>query len=219
MGYDVTDGLATSIRTLCPQRLLPVVVMDDPSGAEPLREALQAGGLSCAEITLRTSDALDAVYAMAEDPDFIVGAGTVLTPHQVARAHAVGARFIVSPGYSRLVADECRAVGLPFFPGVATSTEIQQALEAGLRELKFFPAESLGGPGTLKTLTAPFRDVAFIPTGGITAATASSYLALPQVAAVGGSWIASEALLRAGDFASIARLTGEAVRLSRPSVT
>lgn len=203
-----------SIHTLCPQRILPVVVIQDAAQADPLRTALKSGGLPCAEITFRTTAAIDAIEAMSQDPEFIVGAGTVLTADQVDQAQRTGARFVVSPGFSRAVAKECRTVGLPYFPGVATPTEIQQAMDAGLTELKFFPAETLGGPSALKAMAAPFRNLAFIPTGGISASSLPSYLAMPQVAAIGGTWIANEVLLEAGDLAGISRLASEAVRLA-----
>lgn len=208
-----TQG-TTSIRTLCPQRLLPVVVIHDAAQADPLRAALTSGGLPCAEITLRTTAALDAITVMSSNPEFVVGAGTVLSAPQVHQARSAGARFIVSPGFSAAVAEECRAVELPYFPGVATPTDVQQALDAGFTELKFFPASTLGGPSALKAIAAPFGGVKFIPTGGITAASLPSYLALPQVVAVGGTWIANDALLTSGDYAGITRLAAEATDLA-----
>lgn len=204
---------ASSIRGLCPQRLLPVVVLHDTAQAEPLRAVLVTAGLPCAEITFRTAAAVEAITTMAQDPNFVVGAGTVLSPRQVEQARGAGARFVVSPGFSAAVAAECRALHLPYFPGVATPTEIQHALEEGFTELKFFPAGALGGPGALKAVAAPFAGASFIPTGGITATSLPDYLALPAVATVGGTWIASEALLQVGDLAEVGRRAAWAVRV------
>jgi 2-dehydro-3-deoxyphosphogluconate aldolase/(4S)-4-hydroxy-2-oxoglutarate aldolase len=191
--------------------VLPVVVIDEPSQAGRLGSALRAGGLPCAEITLRTDSALQSLRVLAEDPDLIVGAGTVLRPAQVGAALEAGARFMVSPGFSPSVLAECRRSGVPLIPGVATATEIQTALDAGLEVLKFFPAEASGGLVALKALAAPFQAVRFVPTGGITASMLAGYLALPAVHAVGGSWLVSADLLAAHAFDEIAQLAGQAV--------
>ena len=157
--------------------MIPVVVIDDPSRAAALGSALLLGGLPCAEVTLRTDTALESLRALAENPDLLVGAGTVLRPAQVEAALEAGARFIVSPGFSASVVGECQRSGVPVLPGVATATEIQAALEAGLEVVKFFPAEASGGLAALKALAAPFRGVRFVPTGGITADGLATYLA------------------------------------------
>lgn len=191
--------------------VVPVVVIDDVSRAEPLGRALIAGGLPCAEVTLRTPEALDCLRVLAEDPDLLVGAGTVLRASQVEQALRAGARYIVSPGFSPAVVAECAQAGIPVLPGVATATEIQAALEVGLEVVKFFPAEAAGGVRTLAALAAPFRDVRFVPTGGIAAADLASYLALPCVLAVGGSWLVSARLLAGGRYAEITELTAAAV--------
>ena len=191
--------------------VVPVVVIDDVSRAEPLGRALIAGGLPCAEVTLRTPEALDCLRVLAEDPDLLVGAGTVLRASQVEQALRAGARYIVSPGFSPAVVAECAQAGIPVLPGVATATEIQAALEVGLEVVKFFPAEAAGGVRTLAALAAPFRDVRFVPTGGIAAADLASYLALPSVLAVGGSWLVSTTLLAGGRYAEITELTAAAV--------
>lgn len=204
----------TTIAQICPRRVLPVVVLEELAAAVPLRDALQSGGLSCVEVTLRTDVAEESIAQMATDPSFMVGAGTVMTPAQVRRVASAGARFVVSPGFSARVARECREIGLAYFPGVATPTEIAAALEHGLRELKFFPAEVLGGVPALKALAGPFREVSFMPTGGLSEANAAAYLALPSVAAVGGSWIATAALLKEGDFDEIGRRAARAAALS-----
>lgn len=200
-----------SIRSFATERLMPVVVAHDPDQAESLREALKAGGINTAEVTLRTPKALEIIKIMAEDPEFFVGAGTVLSPKDASNAFAAGARFVVSPGLDLPVADECNRLGIPYFPGVATPTEIHHARDLGFTELKFFPAEALGGAQTLKALTAPFYDMRFIPTGGINLSNLDSYLAIPQVVAVGGSWIVADKYLNADDYSTITSLTREAI--------
>ncbi|MBO0803954.1 MAG: bifunctional 4-hydroxy-2-oxoglutarate aldolase/2-dehydro-3-deoxy-phosphogluconate aldolase, partial [Nocardiopsaceae bacterium] len=150
----------------------------------------------------------------AADPDLVVGAGTVLTAGQAARVIDAGARFVVTPGFSERIVRECQARGVPVFPGVATATELMAALDAGVETVKFFPAEQLGGLATLRALAAPFGMVKFIPTGGVTAANLGRYLAHPAVPAVGGSWMAGRALLSAGKFDEITRLTAEAVAIA-----
>lgn len=192
-------------------RLLPVVVIDDAGAAPALAAALKRGGLHCAEITLRTPAAEQAIRAMAADPGMVVGAGTVLNPAQAARVIDAGARYIVTPGFSPEVVRHCQARSVPVFPGVATASELMAALDAGIDSVKFFPAEPLGGAGMLRALAAPFGMMKFIPTGGITAGKLGDYLSLPAVLAVGGSWMVAASLIRAGDFDQIAALTAEAV--------
>lgn len=195
--------------------VVPVVVIDDATHAEPLGQALVAGGLPCAEVTLRTDAALDSLRALAANPDLLVGAGTVIRPSQVGLALDAGARFIVSPGLSPAVLAECAQAGVPVLPGVATATEILAALDAGLDVVKFFPAEAAGGVRTLSALAAPFRDLRFVPTGGIGPLDLPRYLALPSVLAVGGSWLASAPLLAGGRFAEITDLAAAAVTAVR----
>ncbi len=195
--------------------VVPVVVIDDATHAEPLGQALVAGGLPCAEVTLRTDAALDSLRALAANPDLLVGAGTVIRPSQVGLALDAGARFIVSPGLSLAVLAECAQAGVPVLPGVATATEILAALDAGLDVVKFFPAEAAGGVRTLSALAAPFRDLRFVPTGGIGPLDLPRYLALPSVLAVGGSWLASAPLLAGGRFAEITDLAAAAVTAVR----
>jgi 2-dehydro-3-deoxyphosphogluconate aldolase/(4S)-4-hydroxy-2-oxoglutarate aldolase len=201
---DVTDPIAQS-------RLVPVVVLDDPAGAAPLGAALLAGGLNCVEVTFRTDAAAESLRILAEEVSLLVGAGTVVTTAQVNQAVSAGARFIVSPGFSPTVVKHCQEVGIPVFPGVATATEIQQALELGISTVKFFPAGQLGGPGMVKALSAPFRNVLFVPTGGVTTANLADYLAIPAVLAVGGTWMVAPDLLKAGDWDEVTRRTAEAV--------
>ncbi len=192
-------------------RILPVVVLDDAAAAPDLAAALTAGGLRAVEVTFRTAAAADTIRAMAERPDVLVGAGTVLTPAQVDQAADAGARFVVSPGFSPAVVRRCQERGLPVFPGAATATEIQMALDAGLDTVKFFPAEQLGGVGMIKALAAPFRSVRFIPTGGVNTGNLADYLALPAVLAVGGTWMVAPDLLAAGRWDEVTRLTAAAV--------
>jgi 2-dehydro-3-deoxyphosphogluconate aldolase/(4S)-4-hydroxy-2-oxoglutarate aldolase len=194
-----------------PSRILPVVVLEDAAGAEPLANALLDGGLRAVEVTFRTAAAAAAIKAMTGIPELVVGAGTVLTPAQVDQAVEAGARFVVTPGFGPAVVKRCQELGVPVFPGVATATEIQQALDAGLDTVKFFPAEQLGGVPMLKALAAPFRSVKFIPTGGVNVSNAGSYLAVPSVLAVGGTWMVAPDLLAAGDWAEVTARTKAAL--------
>ncbi|RUL94651.1 MULTISPECIES: bifunctional 4-hydroxy-2-oxoglutarate aldolase/2-dehydro-3-deoxy-phosphogluconate aldolase [Micromonospora] len=201
--------------TIAAGRILPVVVLDDARAAAPLGAALAAGGLRSVEVTFRTDAAADAIRAMAEDPQLLVGAGTVLTPGQVDDAVAAGARFIVCPGFSARVVAHCQQVGVPVFPGAATPTEIQMALDAGLDTVKFFPAEQLGGTTMIKALAAPFRSVRFIPTGGVNTGNLRDYLSLPPVLAVGGTWMVAPNLLAEGRWDDVTALTAAAVTAAR----
>ncbi|MCC2336223.1 bifunctional 4-hydroxy-2-oxoglutarate aldolase/2-dehydro-3-deoxy-phosphogluconate aldolase [Cellulomonas wangsupingiae] len=205
---DTLDRLADA-------RLVPVVVLDDAADAAPLAAALVAGGLPVAEVTFRTAAAAESIRAMSERGDMLVGAGTVLTPAQVDQAVAAGASYVVSPGLSRAVVERCQEHGVLALPGAVTATEIQAALELGLTTVKFFPAGTSGGPKAIAALAAPFGGLRFVPTGGVSAANLHEYLAVPAVVAVGGSWMVSKELVRAGDFAEVTRLTAEAVALTR----
>jgi len=196
---------------LARHRLVPVVVLDDAASAAPLADALAEGGLPVAEVTFRTAAAADAIARMAAHGGVTVGAGTVTTPEQVDIAVRAGARFIVSPGFSEAVVRRCRRHGVFALPGAATATEIMAALVAGVTTLKFFPAGTSGGAPAVAALSAPFPDVSFVPTGGISAASAGDYLALPSVAAVGGSWMVPRAAIAAGDFARVKALVAESV--------
>ena len=201
----------SALDTISAGRILPVVVLEDAAGAAPLADALLAGGLRSVEVTFRTAAAADAIKAMAQRPELFVGAGTVLTAAQVDQAVAAGARFVVSPGFGPAVVKRCQEVGVPVFPGVATSTEIQMALDAGVETVKFFPAEQLGGVPMVKALSAPFRSVKFIPTGGVNAGNVAAYLALPSVAAVGGTWMVAPDLLAAGNWSEVTARTRTAL--------
>ncbi|MDO9456448.1 bifunctional 4-hydroxy-2-oxoglutarate aldolase/2-dehydro-3-deoxy-phosphogluconate aldolase [Nocardioides sp.] len=181
-------------------RVIPVVVLDDPGRADDLGAALVAGGLPVAEATFRSPEAVAVLRRLATNRDLLVGAGTVITAAQVDLAHDAGARFVVSPGLSAAVVRRCQELGLPVFPGVSSATEIITALDLGLDTVKFFPAEANGGLASVKALAAAFPQVRFIPTGGITADTAPTYLAHQAVAAVGGSWMVAPDLLASGQW-------------------
>lgn len=204
--------LSTPLDLLLRARTLPVLVIDDIDDAVPLARALAAGGLTVLEITLRTPAALGAIAAIARDcPDVVVGAGTILGPDDIEAAAAAGATFGVSPGATPRLLAAARAWGRPFYPGTATASEIMHAREAGFTVLKFFPAEANGGASALKSLAAPLADVRFCPTGGISPANVAQYRALSQVACVGGSWMAPDAAVRAGDWARITALARESL--------
>jgi 2-dehydro-3-deoxyphosphogluconate aldolase/(4S)-4-hydroxy-2-oxoglutarate aldolase len=202
-------GLTDRLRDV---RIVPVIVIDDPDDAIPLGEALLAGGLSCAEITFRTARAGEALRRIAaEVPSLLAGAGTVLTPEQAAAAREAGAQFMVAPGFNRRVVDYCLEREIPVYPGVATPTEIEAAREAGVRVLKFFPAEPMGGLSFLKAIAAPYGDVDFIPTGGINASNVASYLGFKKVVACGGSWMAPTEWIAAKQFDRIREESRRAV--------
>lgn len=203
------------VGTITAGRILPVVVLNDARAAAPLGSALIAGGIRSVEVTFRTDAAADAIRAMSDNPDILVGAGTVLTQAQVDLAVEAGARFIVSPGFSPAVVRHCQALGIPVFPGVASATEIQMALDAGVDTVKFFPAEQLGGVAMIKALAAPFRSVRFIPTGGVNPANLRDYLTQSAVLAVGGTWMVAPDLLSAGRWAEVTNLTAAAVAAAR----
>ena len=202
--------------SLLQQRLICVAVIDQADDAVPLAEALLAGGLHCLEVTFRTAGAAEAIKRIRRAlPSAIVGAGTLLTPDQVQQAIDAGAQFGVAPGLNESVLHAAAAGGMPLFPGVMTPTEVDRALNLKCKYLKFFPAEAAGGVAMLKALAGPFghTGVKFIPTGGITAANLSNYLAVPQVAAVGGSWMAERKLVAAKAWSQITALTTEAMKV------
>jgi 2-dehydro-3-deoxyphosphogluconate aldolase/(4S)-4-hydroxy-2-oxoglutarate aldolase len=193
-------------------RIVPVLVVNDASQAAPLANALCDGGLACAEVTYRTPAAGEVLRRMRDArPDMLVGAGTVLTPGCAAEARAAGAAFVVAPGFNPAVVDYCQAHEIPVFPGVCTPTEIEAAMAKGLRVLKFFPAEPMGGVRTLRAIAAPYGELSFIPTGGVGLDLITSYLAFERVVACGGSWMAPSAWLDAGDFERVRVETARAV--------
>lgn len=192
-------------------RVVPVLVIDEAAQAVPLARALVAGGLPVLEITLRTAAAPEAIRRIAaEVPEAVVGAGTVLTAADLATARDAGARFIVSPGGTDALYAATAEAGLPFLPGVATASEVMRGLEAGLTCFKAFPAAAIGGPATVAALGGPFPQARFCPTGGIRPDTAASYLRLPNVVAIGGTWLAPRDALAAGDWARIEALAAAA---------
>ena len=194
--------------------IVPVVVLDDAKDAAPLGEALTKGGLPCAEVTFRTQAAEESIRIMAKEfPDMLVGAGTVLTTEQVDRAVDAGAKFIVSPGLNPKVVRYCMEKKVPVIPGIVTPSEIEQALECGIKIVKFFPAEPSGGLPMVKALAAPYVDVKFMPTGGLNETNVVDYLKYDRIHACGGSWMVKKDLIAAGDFAKIEALTGEAAEL------
>ncbi|MCK5750620.1 MAG: bifunctional 4-hydroxy-2-oxoglutarate aldolase/2-dehydro-3-deoxy-phosphogluconate aldolase [Oricola sp.] len=184
--------------------VIPVLEVEALEQAAPLARALSAGGLRVVELTLRTACALDALKAMQDAaPDLIVGMGTIRSERDVAASRAAGAAFLVSPGVGAGLLQAMADSGAPALPGVATASEAMTACDAGFHFLKFFPAEPAGGAPYLKSLAGPLPDVRFCPTGGISAAKANEYLALSNVVCVGGSWIATKAMIAAGDWKSI----------------
>ncbi len=184
--------------------VIPVLTVGDVDKAAPLARALKAGGLTVLEMTMRTPAALGVLAAMkAAEPDLIIGMGTIRTPEQVADAMAAGADFLVSPGLSPQLIPALLGSGLPVLPGVATAGEAMSAIEAGFEVLKFFPAEQAGGRPYLKSIAGPLPDIRFCPTGSITREMAPDYLALPNVVCVGGSWIATGAMIEAGDWDTV----------------
>lgn len=205
---------APSVLDLAP--VIPVVVVEDLADAVPLARALVAGGLPAIEVTLRTPVALDAIRAIADGvPDAVVGVGTVISPAQVSDALAAGARFLVSPGWTDVLLESMRASGVPFLPGVSTTSEVVALLERGVSEMKFFPAEAAGGAAYLKALAGPLPQARFCPTGGVGPANAPEYLALPNVACVGGSWMLPADAIAAGDWDRVEKLAREAASLEQ----
>jgi 2-dehydro-3-deoxyphosphogluconate aldolase/(4S)-4-hydroxy-2-oxoglutarate aldolase len=191
--------------------VLPVAVVDDAADAPALGAALAGAGLPCVEITLRTPAAEAAIAALADEPELLVGAGTVLDVAQVDRAVAAGARFIVAPGFDAVVVRRCVELAVAVLPGAATATDVMAALREGLDAVKLFPAASMGGVAMVDALSGPFPGLRLVPTGGIGVDDLPSYLARRSVLAVGGSWVAPRALLRARRFDDVARLAAEAV--------
>ncbi|MDA4847223.1 2-dehydro-3-deoxy-phosphogluconate aldolase [Hoeflea poritis] len=197
------------------QPVVPVLVVDNAATVVPLARALVEGGLKAIEITLRTEAALDAIKAVADEVEGAeVGAGTILNARQYEAAVKAGSQFIVSPGTTQELLDAAARSDVPMLPGAATPSEIMALREEGYAVMKFFPAEQAGGAAYLKSLASPFGGISFCPTGGITAASAGTYLALPNVVCVGGSWVAPKNLVEAGDWAAITALAADASKLA-----
>ncbi|MFI6353574.1 bifunctional 4-hydroxy-2-oxoglutarate aldolase/2-dehydro-3-deoxy-phosphogluconate aldolase [Streptomyces sp. NPDC050743] len=212
MTSPLPSSSAASVLDLAP--VVPVVVVSDAADAVPLARALVAGGLPAIEVTLRTPGALDAIRAIAgEVPEAVVGAGTVITPEQVGACVAADARFLVSPGWTDTLLEAMRGSGVPFLPGVSTTSEVVALLERGVREMKFFPAQAAGGTAYLRSLAGPLPQARFCPTGEIGPQTAPEYLSLPNVGCVGGSWMVPADAVAAGDWARIEELARGAAGL------
>ncbi len=194
--------------------VVPVVVLNDAKDAVPLAKALCEGGLPCAEVTFRTEAAEESIRIMASEyPEMLLGAGTVLTVDQVDRAVAAGAKFIVSPGFDPEIVDYCLEKNIAVFPGCITPSEVAQAVKRGLEVVKFFPAEQFGGVATIKALAAPYTNVRFMPTGGVSAKNLADYLEFKKIVACGGSWMVKGDMIAAGEFDKIKEMTAQAVAL------
>lgn len=194
--------------------IVPVVVLNDSKDAKPLADALCEGGLACAEVTFRTEAAAESIRIMTEKhPEMMVGAGTVLSTQQVDEAVAAGAKFIVSPGLNPKVVSYCMEKNIPVTPGVATPSEMEQAIELGLNLVKFFPAEPSGGLSMINAVSAPYTMLKFMPTGGINPTNVKEYLKSDKIFACGGSWMVKGNLIDEGNFDKIKELTKEAVEI------
>ncbi len=209
---DAQSGLGQILATT---PVIPVIVLDDADLALPLAHALLRGGLRVLEVTLRTPAALAALRTMRQLADAIVGAGTVLNPEQYDEAVGAGAQFVVAPGLTGELAAAAARSRVPLLPGTATASEVMRARDAGFHVMKLFPAEAVGGVATLKAFASVFADVRFCPTGGITAETAPDYLALRNVACVGGSWMTPADAVTARDWNRIEQLAARACALRR----
>ena len=198
--------------------IVPVIVIEDEAQAVPLARALVKGGLPVLEVTFRTKAAAGAIAAIRREvPEAIVGAGTLLTVEQLQAAKKAGAAFGVAPGFDPAIVEEAKAAMLPFCPGIATASELSQALTAGCEMVKFFPAEAAGGVKMIKNLLGAFRftGVRFMPTGGVKPDNVADYLAVPEIVCCGGTWLVPKDALAAGDFAKIETLAAEAAALVR----
>jgi 2-dehydro-3-deoxyphosphogluconate aldolase / (4S)-4-hydroxy-2-oxoglutarate aldolase len=196
--------------------VIPVVTVKDVADGVAQARALVAGGLPAVEVTLRTPQALDAIRAIRDEVEgAFVGAGTILTPDQLKQACDAGARFLVSPGATPRLAEAAAEAPVPFLPGASTASEAMALMELGFRAMKLFPAEAVGGAKLLASIAAPLPELRFCPTGGIDLAKAPSYLALPNVVCVGGSWMLPKSALSTGDYAEVERLAREAAALKK----
>ena len=204
------------IKQLKELKVVPVIKIDNAEDAIPLAKALKEGGLPCAEITFRTDAAEEAIKRIHDAfPEFLIGAGTVLTPEQADAATSAGATFIVSPGLNPTVVKHCTDKGYHIIPGVYTPSEIELGMSLGLSYLKFFPAEVAGGVKAIKAMSAPYSKIKFMPTGGIGTNNIRDYLSCSAVFACGGSWMVPSDLIKSGDFDKIRELTAEAVALAK----
>jgi len=212
----LNNDTLTALDVMRDAPVIPVIVLHDVAHAVPLARALVAGGIRMLEVTLRTPQALQCIELIAKEvPEAVAGAGTIRSAADAQASLLAGAKFGVSPGYTSAVGKACRDLGLPLLPGVATGSEIMNAQEDGYQQLKFFPAMQAGGLPMLKAWQGPFGDVTFCPTGGIHAGNAVEFLALSNVACVGGSWIVPTDAIQQGDWARIEQLAREATQLAR----
>ena len=203
------------LQSLEAKRVVPLVQSDDPKTALKISEALLEGGLDVLEVVLRTDAALDCLEAIAKEfPNAHVGAGTVLSADQSREVIRRGATFIVSPGLDAASVKVANEAGAPILPGISTATELQQAWNMGLRTVKLFPASLVGGPKMIKALSSVFRDVRFMPTGGVSTANLNEYLSVPAVLACGGSWLTPKDKIEAGDFGAITQLAKDAIAIA-----
>lgn len=193
-------------------RIVPVIAISDASKAEGLADALINAGLPIAEVTLRTPSSLESLREIASRQEILTGAGSLRNENDLNKAIDAGAQFAVSAGFSAAIAKEAAKLNIPYFPGVATPTEILQAIDAGITTLKFFPAETLGGVAALKAISAPFPGINFMPTGGINIENMKNYLSYSPVVAVGGSWMVAQKLIDGGEFTEIEKLTKDALK-------
>lgn len=208
--------MADNRKILADSPVVPLVQADDPGTAIATSRALSAGGLHVVEVVLRTDRALECLQAIAADvPGVIAGAGTVLTTAQAEAALQFGAKFIVSPGLDDRIVAMARERGVPVYPGIMTPTELQRAFNLGLDIVKFFPASIAGGIPALRALSSVFRDVSFMPTGGVSAANLADFLAIPAVVACGGSWLTPADAIADGNFGKVTELAAEAVTIAR----
>ncbi len=206
--------MSTLVEQIADLKILPVIVLDKAEDIVPLGKVLAENGLPAAEITFRSDAAVEAIRLLRQaQPDMLIGAGTVLTREQVVAAKEAGASFIVSPGFNPNTVKACQELNIPIIPGTNNPSTIEAALEMGLTTVKFFPAEASGGVKMIKALLGPFNQLKIMPTGGVNANNINDYLAIPGVIACGGSWMVDKALVNAGEWDEIARLTREAVKL------
>ena len=194
-------------------KVVPVIAIQDLNDAEHLADAMTAGGIPCAEITLRTDAGLATIELLAKRSDFLVGAGTVHNADQAQAVIDAGAKFVVAPGFNPKTVSKCIEQQVPIFPGISSPTDLEQALEFGLDVVKFFPAEAMGGVRTLKAFHGPYHTLRFMPTGGVSMANLKDYLSLPFVIGCGGSWMAKGDLIAAGRFDEITRLSAETMTM------
>ncbi|WP_427454412.1 bifunctional 4-hydroxy-2-oxoglutarate aldolase/2-dehydro-3-deoxy-phosphogluconate aldolase [Litorimonas sp. WD9-15] len=209
----MSDKLIAALES---KRVVPLVQSDDPRTALKISEALLKGGLDVLEVVLRTDAALDCLEAIAKEfPNAHVGAGTVLSASQSEEVIRRGASFIVSPGLDPASVEVANAADIPILPGISTATELQQAWNLGLRTVKLFPASLVGGPKMLKALSSVFRDVRFMPTGGVSLTNLHEYLAVPAVLACGGSWLTPADAIAKGDFDVLTELAKSAIAIAQ----